>query len=161
MYSEKRSDPNNFEGTSDLSPFLHFGQISAQRIALKVEKEKDKAGYKESVGMNRLQSRNTNPESFLEELIIRRELADNFCHYNPAYDSFDGFSEWARKSLEAHKDDPRRHECTVVVTHINSHTYTKEQFETYKTHDLLWNAAQMQVRSKQKAHPHSLFIMVK
>ena len=80
-YSEGRNDPTR-EGQSNLSPYLHFGQIAAQRIALEVEDSP--AGTKAK-------------ESFLEELIVRRELADNFCFYNLQYDSFAGFPSWAQK----------------------------------------------------------------
>ncbi len=59
-----------------MSPYLHFGQLSAQRVALEASKLKKK--HSSAV------------ESFLEELIVRRELADNYCHFNPAYDTLDG-----------------------------------------------------------------------
>ena len=75
FYPEGRNDPTR-DGQSNLSPYLHFGQIAAQRIALEVEDSP--AGTKAK-------------EAFLEELIVRRELADNFCFYNPQYDSFAGF----------------------------------------------------------------------
>src|SRR5690606_28096168 len=88
-YHELRNDPTK-DYQSNLSPYLHFGQISAQRIALEVEKFKG------------------NPESqkvFLEELIVRRELSDNFCYNNKNYDSFDGFHDWAKTSLNEHRKD--------------------------------------------------------
>ena len=66
-YAVKRNDPTQ-EGQSNLSPYLHFGQISAQRVALEVEKPGSIRSLK---------------EAFLEELIVRRELSDNFCFYNP------------------------------------------------------------------------------
>ncbi|MFZ2323726.1 MAG: hypothetical protein WAV89_08520 [Ignavibacteriaceae bacterium] len=76
-YNDLRNDPTK-DGQSNLSPYLHFGQISAQRIALEVEKFK----------------RNTeSKKSFLEELIVRKELSDNFCYFNKNYDSFGGFHQ--------------------------------------------------------------------
>jgi deoxyribodipyrimidine photo-lyase len=67
--------------------------------------------------------------------VIRRELSDNFCFYNNAnYDSIEGASEWARKTLNDHKKDKR------------THIYSRNQFETAKTHDQLWNGAQNQLR---------------
>ena len=70
-------------------------------------------------------------ESFIEEAVIRRELADNFCLYNEKYDSVSGASDWAIKTLQEHVKDKR------------DYIYTKQQFETAKTHDKLWNAAQV------------------
>ncbi len=87
-YAAGRNDPN-LQFLSNLSPYLHFGQISAQRVALETLKLSSK--YPESV------------ESFIEELIVRRELADNFCYYNPKYDSFDGFHDWAKLTLNQHR----------------------------------------------------------
>ncbi len=123
-YSLDRNDPN-IDALSNLSPFLHFGQISAQRIALIV---------------NRLGGHNENREAFLEELIIRRELAENFCFYNLNYDSFDGFHPWAKKTLDEHRADKREY------------LYSFAQFENAETHDNLWNAAQIEMVSTGKMH---------
>ena len=117
FYPERRNDPNR-DGQSNLSPYLHFGQIAAQRIVLEVEDSS--AGTKAK-------------EAFLEELIVRRELADNFCLYNTHYDSFAGFPPWAQKTLEEHRRDPREY------------LYTLAQFEEARTHDDLWNAAQQEM----------------
>jgi deoxyribodipyrimidine photo-lyase len=123
-YHELRNDPTK-DYQSNLSPYLHFGQISAQRIAIETEKF------------------DGNPESkkvFLEELVVRRELSDNFCYYNKNYDSFEGFHEWAKTSLNEHRKDEREY------------VYTLEQFEQAKTHEDLWNAAQMEMVSTGKMH---------
>lgn len=116
-YAELRNDPTKHV-LSGLSPYLHFGQISAQRVAHEVER-----------GGIALADR----EAFLEELIVRRELSDNYCFYQPHYDSIDGAREWARETLAAHVDDPREY------------TYTYEEFRDAKTHDPLWNAAQTEM----------------
>jgi deoxyribodipyrimidine photo-lyase len=122
-YDTLRNDPNE-NSQSDLSPYLHFGQVSAQRIALEV-----------------LKTPNTKDrEAFLEELIVRRELADNFCLYNPNYDSAEGFPSWAKKTLDTHKDDKREY------------VYSLKQFEEAKTHDRLWNAAQNEMKKTGKMH---------
>jgi deoxyribodipyrimidine photo-lyase len=123
-YHEMRNDPNE-DGCSNLSPYLHFGQISAQRIALEI--------IKKFPG-------NPNTESFLEELIIRRELSDNYCYYNPEYDSFNGFPDWARKTLDDHRVDEREY------------LYEPEIFDRAETHDRLWNAAQMEMVKSGKMH---------
>ncbi|MGM0365475.1 MAG: deoxyribodipyrimidine photo-lyase [Actinomycetota bacterium] len=122
-YAADRNDPNR-EGTSNLSAYLHFGQISAQRIALEALKfEPD-----DSQG------------TFLEELIIRKELSDNFCYYNKNYDSFAGFPRWARDTLARHMADRR------------PYLYSLEQLENAQTHDKLWNAAQNEMLKTGKMH---------
>lgn len=123
-YAKTRNDPT-LDGQSGLSPWLHFGHLSAQRIALAIL---DSKVTRES------------REAFLEELIVRRELSDNFCLYNGHYDSFDGFPEWARKTLDKHQKDKREY------------IYDLKKFENAETHDPLWNAAQMEMVSTGKMH---------
>jgi deoxyribodipyrimidine photo-lyase len=123
-YDTRRNDPT-LEGQSGLSPYLHFGQLSPQRVALDVLGSVVDPVEKEIL---------------LEELIIRRELADNFCFYNPDYDSTRSFPAWARTSLDAHRDD------------LREYLYTTQQFETGQTHDPLWNAAQMEMVKTGKMH---------
>ena len=119
-----RNDPNR-DVCSDLSAHLHFGMISAQRVVLETK----------SAGAG-----GENTDSFLEELVIRRELSDNFCLHTPEYDSVEGFPEWARETLHRHRHDPR------------PAIYTPEQFEGARTHDPLWNAAQTQMIKSGKMH---------
>ncbi len=123
-YDEARNDPNA-DAQSNLSPYLHYGMIAPQRIALAVK-------YAEAPMKDR--------EAFLEELIVRRELSDNFCFYNPQYDSEEGFPDWAKKSLEEHAKDKREY------------LYSMEEFHHAKTHDELWNAAQREMVSTGKMH---------
>ncbi len=123
-YDEIRNDPT-LDGTSNLSPYLHFGQLSAQRVALKVLESGRRQGSK---------------AAFLEELIVRRELSDNFCLYDPNYDNFEGFPDWAKKTLNDHRKDRR------------PYLYSLEDFENAKTHDELWNAAQRQMAKTGKMH---------
>nr|CAD1835540.1 unnamed protein product [Ananas comosus var. bracteatus] len=125
-YDTDRNDPTKPRGLSGLSPYLHFGQISAQRCALEARAR-----------------RNSNPkavDAFLEELIVRRELADNFCYYQPKYNSLDGAWEWARKTLMEHAVDKREH------------IYTREQLEKAQTADPLWNASQLEMIYHGKMH---------
>ncbi len=124
FYNEKRNNPvEDFQ--SGLSPYLHFGHISAQTIALEIKNSK--AGGE-------------NKDAYLEELIVRRELSDNFCYYNTNYDNYDGFPIWAKKSLEEHWNDKREY------------IYSLEEFENGNTHDPLWNAAQKEMVKKGKMH---------
>lgn len=121
-YDIKRNDPN-LDFTSGLSPYLHFGQISPVYIALKAN-EYNGEGV----------------DAFLEELIVRRELAMNFVNFNPYYDSFDCLPDWAKNTLTAHKNDKR-----VYI-------YSTEEFELAKTHDRYWNAAQVEMVKTGKMH---------
>ena len=124
FYGDRRNDPTQ-KGQSDLSPYLHFGQLAPQRVALEVE---DCAGSDAS------------REAFLEELIVRRELADNYCFYQPHYDSFAGFPAWAQKTLNEHRQDRREY------------LYSLEELESAQTHDALWNAAQREMVQRGKMH---------
>nr|XP_032801147.1 deoxyribodipyrimidine photo-lyase-like isoform X2 [Petromyzon marinus] len=125
LFSTDRNNPNS-NALSNLSPWIHFGQISVQRCALEVSKLKPK--YRESVDM------------YIEEAIVRRELGDNFCFYNKNYDSLDGAYDWAKRSLDAHTQDNREY------------IYSLQQLEEAKTHDPLWNAAQLQMVVEGKMH---------
>uniref|UniRef100_A0A667YP38 Deoxyribodipyrimidine photo-lyase n=1 Tax=Myripristis murdjan TaxID=586833 RepID=A0A667YP38_9TELE len=125
LFGTQRNDPNR-AALSQLSPWIRFGHLSAQRVALEVRRLGKNAG--ESVS------------SFIEELVVRRELTDNFCFYNKNYDSVKGAYEWAQKTLKDHAKDPR------------PYVYTREQLEKAKTHDKLWNAAQYQMVSEGKMH---------
>ncbi|AFN74659.1 deoxyribodipyrimidine photolyase [Melioribacter roseus P3M-2] len=124
FYSDKKNDPNE-NALSNLSIHLHFGHISAQRIALEILRRTEHSKSR---------------ESFLEELIVRKELSDNFCYYNKKYDSFEGFPEWAQKTLNEHRRDKREY------------VYSLEELEEGKTHDSLWNAAQFEMKTKGKMH---------
>jgi len=123
-YENDRNDPVK-DGQSGLSPYLHFGQLSPLRLALEVQ-EAD--------------APDTAKRAFLEELIIRRELADNFCFYEPHYDSFAGFPDWAKRTLNDHRHD-RRDPC-----------YTLDELESADTYDELWNAAQNESKKTGKMH---------
>jgi deoxyribodipyrimidine photo-lyase len=125
-YDELRNDPTK-EGQSNLSPYLHFGQISAQRVALEIQ---------------RLSGNKNSEKAFLEELIIRKELSDNYCYFNKNYDSYNGFHDWAKSSLNEHRKDEREF------------IYTIEKFENAKTHEDLWNAAQLEMVTTGKMHSY-------
>ncbi|WP_022850514.1 deoxyribodipyrimidine photo-lyase [Limisalsivibrio acetivorans] len=120
QYDEERNDPNS-GAVSGLSPYLHFGQISPLEIALEA---KGKEGS----------------PAFLEELIVRRELAVNMAFYNPDYDSLNALPGWAQDTLKAHEGDMREY------------LYTLEQLENCDTHDPAWNAAQLEMKRTGKMH---------
>ena len=116
-YPAHRSRPE-IDGTSRLSPYLHFGHLSSLTVALAV-KAAD-AG-------------NAAKEAFLEQLIVRRELAVNFVRFNPSYDSMACLEPWADRTFAEHASDRR----TIL--------YSDQQLESAETHDPLWNAAQKQM----------------
>jgi deoxyribodipyrimidine photo-lyase len=123
-YAQRRNDPNA-AGQSDLSPYLHFGQLSAQRVALAV---------------SAAPAPDRDREAFLEELIVRRELADNWCLHNEHYDTPAGFPAWSRETLLLHQPDPR------------PYLYDRGELEAARTHDPLWNAAQNEMVRRGKMH---------
>jgi len=80
-------------------------------------------------------------DAYLEELIIRRELADNFCYYHPSdYDTVGCFPDWSKQDITKHRKDKREY------------VYTLKQFALAKTHDPLWNAAQQEMVKHGKMH---------
>lgn len=123
-YAADANDPNR-DAQSGLSPYLHFGQLSAQRVALEVHGADASEAAK---------------SAFLEQLIVRRELSDNYCLYNPDYDLALGIPRWARETLAVHRDDPREY------------VYTGGEFEAAHTHDPLWNAAQTEMVKTGRMH---------
>lgn len=117
IYAEGRNRPES-DNTSRLSPYLHFGHIGPQSIALRVQQE---------------DLPETAKQAFLEQLIVRRELAVNFVRFNPVYDSMECREPWADRSFARHSSDRR-----LIV-------YSKEQLDNAETHDSLWNAAQKEM----------------
>lgn len=112
---------------SMLSPYLHFGQISPLEIYLRVKRAAVSEG---------------DAEAFLEEMLVRRELAVNFVHHNADYDRWEGLPAWARRTLEAHEGDPR------------PALYTPRELEDGRTDDPYWNAAMREMRLTGYLHNH-------
>jgi len=121
-FAEMRNDPNA-DCVSNMSPYLHFGQISPLYIALKV-----------------LKTSSPGKDAYLEELIVRRELSHNFVFYNNRYDTFACLEPWAKRTLNFHRRDKRQY------------VYSLEQFEKAQTHDPYWNAAQKEMVITGKMH---------
>ena len=125
-YDSDRNDPT-IAGTSEMSPYLHFGMISPIEIGLKVVGAKNSRN-KESV------------DAFIEQLVVRRELAFNYAYFNRDYDSYNGLPEWARKTLAEHGEDKREY------------VYSVADYENCLTHDRYWNAAQREMVRTGKMH---------
>ncbi len=126
-YGDARNDPADPQ-CSNLSPYLHFGQISPVEIARKVEAAKS--------------GTNADRAAFLEELIVRRELAVNFVHFNPDYDSYRCLPDWAQRTLSEHEADDR------------PVRYTRAQLEAAETDDPYWNAAMQEMLKTGYMHNH-------
>jgi len=120
---EKLRNDSCADCVSDMSPYLHFGQISPLYIALEVLKISGKG-----------------KDAYLEELIVRRELSHNFVFYNDKYDTFACLPPWAERTLNFHRTDKREY------------VYSLEDFEQAGTHDPYWNAAQKEMVLTGKMH---------
>ena len=123
-YSESNSDPV-LNACSHMSSYLHFGQISALDMALRVL-----ASDAPQMAI----------DAFLEQLIVRRELSMNACWFNSGYDRYDTLPTWARQTLNDHRKDKR------------DFIYTRAQWESAATHDPFWNAAQTEMVKSGQMH---------
>lgn len=143
-YDTARNLPHE-DATSKLSAYLHFGQLSPLTVALAVKaalkeamdaagKDADKAVVQDVAALTAA------ADAYLEELLVRRELAMNFVARNAAYDRLEGAPDWGRKTLAAHADDPR------------PRLYSEAQLEAAETADPLWNAAQMEMVKSGRMH---------
>lgn len=142
-YSELRNHPDE-DATSGLSPYLHFGHISAHQVFFEIARSQgwslkdtslEAKGQREGWwGMK------PSSEAFLDQLITWRELGFNMCSKRDDYDRFESLPGWAYESLMEHADDPR------------PYTYSLEEFEAASTHDPLWNAAQRQLTAEGIVH---------
>lgn len=112
-------------GQSYLSAYLHFGFLAPTHMIRQVEA-----------------SGHPNAALFVEEAMVRRELAENYCHYCADYDNFNGAWPWAKATLDRHRADPR------------PYLYTRDQLEAAQTHDALWNYCQERVRNDGYLHSY-------
>ncbi|MDE3194762.1 MAG: deoxyribodipyrimidine photo-lyase [Acidobacteriota bacterium] len=124
-YARESNQPSK-HATSDLSPYLHFGHISSLEVALEAKRHADE--HKLMAG------------EFLEELIVRRELAFNFARFASNVESFDELPEWCRKTMREHAGDQR------------THLYSRDQLLCAETYDSLWNATQKELLLRGKIH---------
>lgn len=124
-YANLSNQPSE-NATSGLSLYLHFGHISSLEVALVVQ---DYAREHKLIA-----------DEFLEELIVRRELAFNFARFTENPESLENLPNWARATLATHARDKR------------DPVYTADQFERALTHDALWNAAQRELLITGKIH---------
>jgi deoxyribodipyrimidine photo-lyase len=124
-YAKERNEPAA-HATSDLSPYLHFGQLGSQEIAW--------------AARTHAEEHKLIADEFLEELIVRRELAFNYARHCEDPARLTNLPDWARQTLAKHADDPREPQ------------YSRGEFESAATHDALWNACQKELLMRGKIH---------
>jgi deoxyribodipyrimidine photo-lyase len=148
-YPEARSHPDA-EATSGLSPYLHFGHLSAHEALARVVAREgwspDRLARRPRATADGRRSGwwglSAPAEAFLEQLVTWRELGFNTCAHCPGYDRFESLPAWARRTLAAHARDPR------------PALYSPAQLERAETHDPLWNAGQTQLVREGRLHNH-------
>jgi deoxyribodipyrimidine photo-lyase len=135
-YAEHHHQPEQ-DATSRLSPWLHFGHLSVHEVFEAVMSRERWTSRKLGAGARGARdgwwNASASAESLLDELITWRELAFNTCAFVPGYDQFASLPEWARRTLDLHRSDPREH------------AYSLAQLDSATTHDPVWNAAQRQL----------------
>ncbi len=142
-YDEDRNHPDA-SGGSGLSPWLHFGHLSAHEVVRRVL---DHEGWEESQLADKATGAREGwwgvsapAQAFLDQIITWRELGFHTAYYDPAYASYDAIPAWARATLEKHASDRR------------THLYSMEQLASGQTHDRVWNAAQRQLVEEGRLH---------
>jgi len=142
-YADHRNDPDD-EAASGLSPYLHFGHISAHDVFSRVAElegwSTDDLGDDTRGSRNGWWGMSDNAESFLDELITWREIGYNMCSHCSSYGKYESLPEWARATLEEHVSDSREY------------VYSLEEFELADTHDEIWNAAQTELVRDGRMH---------
>ncbi len=136
-YTDDRNKPA-VDGASGLSPYLHYGHISAHAVFEAVAESEGWTPTRlatEPTGKRRgWWGMSESAEAFLDELVTWREVGYQFCHAEPNYAAYETLPDWAKKTLAEHADDPR------------PDRYSPRELEEARTHDPLWNAAQNQLR---------------
>jgi len=138
-YAGHRNEPSLDQHASWLSPFLHFGHLGALEIALaaRAHVEEKHGASATSAAARELRA---DLDSFLEELIVRRELGLNFCAREPRHEQYESLPGWARATLAQHASDPR------------PQLLDDEALERAESPDEIWNAAQRQLVAQGRIH---------
>lgn len=142
-YGELRNRPQD-DATSGLSPYLHFGHISAHQLFGELMKQERWSDKKLAVRANGSREGwwgvSRNAEEFLDEVVTWREVGFNAARWLPGYDRYESLPGWARQTLEKHADDER------------PESYSLKDFAAARTRDPLWNAAQRQLLQEGRIH---------
>ncbi len=118
QYAERRQEAGDADGTSGLSPYLHYGHISSARV---VREALESGAPSESL------------DPFVQQITTWRELSYNWCVRTPAFDALTSLPAWIQRTMDEHVKDPR-----PVL-------YDLATLEAAETGDELWNAAQRQL----------------
>ncbi len=152
LYAERRNEPG-LEATSGLSPFLHFGHVSAHQVLdLLARAERwstDREFPKPSGKREGWWGMSPAAEAFVDQLVTWRELGLNYASLRDDTADYASLPAWARATLDAHRNDPR------------SHRYSFDQLERAATHDEIWNAAQRQLRLEGRIHNYLRMLWAK
>ncbi len=124
-YAERRNEASVHDGTSRLSPYLHFGQIASARV---VREARASGAPPESL------------DAFVQQVTTWRELSYNWCLRTRDYDRLEALPAWIQKTMAEHVRDPR------------PMLYAFDTLESAQTHDALWNAAQRELVSQGVIH---------
>jgi len=143
-YEKYRNDPD-VGATSGLSPWLHFGKISEYEVVKAVLAHQPEDWSLDDITFNKgstggFFNGDENVDGFLDEIITWREVGFHFAHHEPNYDQFESLPDWALKTMNKHKSDEREY------------IYSYVELEQSKTHDVIWNAAQTELREEGTMH---------
>jgi deoxyribodipyrimidine photo-lyase len=148
-YSENHNHPE-LDATSNISPYLHFGHISAHQVFAEIAQVENWRSEKLALRSNGARegwwNMSASSEQYLDQLVTWREVGYNFTAHREDYEQYESLPAWAQNTLERHAEDPR------------SHQYGLEEFESAGTHDPLWNAAQGQL--VREGHIHNYMRML-
>lgn len=143
LYAEERSSVEA-NVASGLSPYLHFGHISAHQVVATLWAHEgwspERLALKPTGSREGWWGMSVAAESYIDQIVTWRELGYHFCHHRPDFANYETLPAWALKTLDAHAADPR------------PYLYTREQLDAGETHDLLWNAAQRQLVTEGRMH---------
>jgi deoxyribodipyrimidine photo-lyase len=141
-YDQARNEPDEY-GSSELSPYLHFGHISCHQIftaIMEAQSWNPSQLRKPNGKVNGFWGVSESAEAFLDQLCTWREIGFNMCARENDYDRLESLPEWAKQTIAEHASDKR------------THVYTLDQFEQAQTHDEIWNAAQRQLMREGRIH---------
>ena len=142
-YEQARNEPDQY-GSSSLSAHLHFGHVSAHEVFQAIVSSVSGWSFadisKPNGKMNGFWNLGVNAEAFMDQLMTWREIGFNMCVQEANYDRYESLPAWAQKTLNDHAADTR------------PYVYSLEEFESARTHDTLWNAAQRQLVLEGRIH---------
>ena len=141
-YNHDRNEPDSY-GSSELSPYMHFGHISPHEVFQKLmDRLRWHPGmlHKPNGKLNGFWGVNEDAEAFLDQLCTWREIGFNMCWREPNFDRLESLPAWAQQTMDEHAADPR------------PHVYSLEQLDASETYDKIWNAAQRQLVREGRIH---------